>query len=175
MTPPFLARAHRTAPARCRTCSARRGARGARTWPIDHKPPRTFGEERAMLCALLQYQRDCVVRKIAGLGEEDARWSPVPSGTSLLWLLRHLGRAEAIWVLHRFAGLDVDRDLLDDRLLPADTVARLLARYRHVWSLVDATIASSDLDAICVREDEEANPDLRWVLVHLVEETARHA
>ena len=54
-------------------------------------------------------------------------------------------------------------------------VAGLLARYRHVWSLVDATVAASDLDAICVREDEEANPDLRWVLVHFVEETARHA
>ena len=134
-----------------------------------------FGDERATLVALLQYQRDCVVRKVDGLSEDEARAAPVASGTSLLWLLRHLGRAEAIWVLHRFAGLDVDADLLGNRLRSDDTVPGLLARYRHVLSLVDATVAASDLDAICVREDEEANPDLRWVLVHLVEETARHA
>jgi uncharacterized damage-inducible protein DinB len=115
------------------------------------------------------------VRKVDGLSDEEARATPVASGTSLLWLLRHLGRAEAIWVLHRFAGLDVDADLLHNRLRPDDTVAGMLARYRRVWSLVDAAVAASDLDAICVREDEEANPDLRWVLVHLVEETARHA
>ena len=128
-----------------------------------------------MLCALLQYQRDCLVRKIAGLGEEDARWSPVPSGTSLLWLLRHLGRAEAIWVLHRYAGLDVEPDLLENDLQPGDTVPGLLARYRRVWSLVDDVVASSDMGSICAGEDGEANPDLRWVLAHLVEETARHA
>src|SRR5829696_1422248 len=158
MTPPFLACWDSNRGRRRRSCSAT--VRPARTWAIDHKPPRVFGDERATLVALLQYQRDCVVRKVDGLREEEARAAPVPSGTSLLWLLRHLGRAEAIWVLHRFAGFDVDADLLGNRLLPGDTVAGLLARYRHVWSLVDATVAASDLDAICVREDEEANPDL---------------
>jgi hypothetical protein len=149
--------------------------RGARTWPIDHKPPRAFGDDRTTLVALLQYQRDSVARKVADLDDDQARSSPVPSGTSLLWLVRHLGRAEAIWVLHRFAGLDVEPDLLDDELQPDDALAGLLARYRRVWSLVDAVIAANDLDAVCVREDQEANPDLRWVLAHLVEETARHA
>ena len=142
---------------------------------IDHRPPRTFGDDRSTLVALLQYQRDSVVRKVAGLTEQQARSSPVPSGTSLLWLLRHLGRAEAIWVLHRFAGLDVEPDLLDDELQPDDDVDALVVRYQRVWELVDATVAASDLDAICVGEDDQLNPDLRWVLAHLVEETARHA
>ena len=57
---------------------------------------------------------------------------------------------------------------------PADVDA-LVDRYRRVWELVDATVAASDLDTICVGEDDQLNPDLRWVLAHLVEETARHA
>jgi hypothetical protein len=148
---------------------------GARSWVIDHKPPRAFGDDRTTLVALLQYQRDCVVRKVAGLTDEQARWSPVASGTSLLWLLRHLGRAEVIWVLHRFAGQDVDPDLLSDELAPGDTLGGLVGSYRRIWALVDEVVATNDLDTICFGEDEEANPDLRWVLAHLVEEAARHA
>jgi hypothetical protein len=148
---------------------------GARRCAIDHRPPRSFGDDRTTLVALLQYQRDGIERKLAGLSEEQARWSPVASGTSLLWLLRHLGRAEAIWVLHRFAGLDVDPDLLDDSLADGDTIPALLDRYRQIWRHVDDVIAANDLDTICAREDDMANPDLRWVLAHLIEEAARHA
>jgi hypothetical protein len=155
----------------------RAGRAGAevRTYGIDHRPPRAFGDDRTTLVALLGYQRDSLVRKVVGLTDAQARWSPVPSGTSLLWLLRHVGRAEAIWVLHRFAGGDVEPDLLDDELRPDDTIDGLLARARRIWQRVDATVAASDLDAICVGADDQANPDLRWVLAHLVEEVARHA
>ncbi len=134
-----------------------------------------FGDDRTTLVALLRYQRESFVRKLGGLSADEVRWSPVPSGTSLLWLLRHVGRAEAIWVLHRFAGDDVEPDLLDDQLRVDDTVEGLLARNEQIWKRVDATVAAGDLDAICSREDDQANPDLRWVLAHLVEEVARHA
>jgi hypothetical protein len=97
------------------------------------------------------------------------------SGTSLLWLLRHLGRAEAIWVLDRFTGATVDADLLDHGLHAEDTIDTLLERYRRIWQLVDDTVATSDLDEICRGEDDQLNPDLRWVLAHLAGKTARHA
>ena len=143
---------------------------------IDHRPPRTFGDDRSTLVALLQYQRDSVVRKVAGLTQEQARWSPVPSGTSLLWLLRHLGRAEAIWVLRplrrpRRRARPPGRR----RCSPTTTSTRSSTATGGSGQLVDATVAASDLDAICVGEDDQLNPDLRWVLAHLVEETARHA
>jgi Protein of unknown function (DUF664) len=141
----------------------------------DRKPPRVFGDERATLVALLQYLRESVVRKVEGVSDRDARRSPVPTGTSLLWIVKHLARAEALWLLERFAGQRVEPELVDHDVGPNDTLAAATARYRATWARVDAVVAGSDLDAICAGVDEEANPDLRWVLAHLVEETARHA
>ena len=79
----------------------------------DHYPPRVFGDERTTLVALLQYLRESVVRKVEGLSDEDARRSFVPTGTSLMWLVKHLARAEALWVLERFAGQQVELELVD--------------------------------------------------------------
>jgi hypothetical protein len=53
---------------------------------------------------LLQYQRDSLVRKVAGLGDAAGRRSPVDSGTCLLWLIKHMASAEITWMLRRFAG-----------------------------------------------------------------------
>jgi uncharacterized damage-inducible protein DinB len=142
----------------------------------DRRPPRVVGDERATLLALLQYQRESVVRKVEGLSEEEARRSPVPSGTSLLWLVAHLARAEAIWVLQRFAGQELEPELAwRDDLEPDDTVAAAIARYRSTWARVDDVIDSSDIDAVCSNVGEGSAPDLRWVLAHLLQETARHA
>src|SRR5580704_5862114 len=101
----------------------------------DLKPPRLVSDERTTLMALLQYQRDSLVRKVSGLREADARVSPVPSGTSLLWLVKHLEQAEALWILHRFAGLDVA--LTTDPVLPGDTLADAVASYERSWIAVD--------------------------------------
>ncbi len=60
----------------------------------DHKPPRLAGGEAEVLHALLQYQRESLVRKVADLDDASARRSPVGSGTSLLWLIKHMARAE---------------------------------------------------------------------------------
>jgi Protein of unknown function (DUF664) len=141
----------------------------------DRKPPRAFGDDRTTLVALLQYLRESVVRKVEGVCDEDARRSPVPTGTSLLWLVKHLARAEALWFLARFAGQQLERELVDHDVGPDDTLEGAIARYRAIWEHVDAVIAASDLDTICAGADEEANPDLRWVIAHLLEETARHA
>jgi Protein of unknown function (DUF664) len=141
----------------------------------DHKPPRAFGDERTTLVALLQYQRESVLRKVEGVSDDDARGSPVPTGTSLLWLVKHLARAEALWFLERFAGQQLEPELVDHDVGPNDTMETAITRYRATWARVDAVVAASNLDTICVGVDEEANPDLRWVIAHLLEETARHA
>jgi hypothetical protein len=139
----------------------------------DQKPPRLVDEERATLGALLQFQRESIVRKVAGVDDDTARWSPVVTGTSLLWLLRHLARAEALWVCRRFAGLDVA--LADDAVGPDDTVADAIREYRATWSRVDTIVASASLDDRCRDVGDESPVNLRWVLAHLLEETARHA
>jgi len=71
---------------------------------IDRKPPRLAAGERETLMTLWQYQRESVVRKVEGLDTDSATRRLVESGTTLLWLVRHLARAESLWILGRFAG-----------------------------------------------------------------------
>jgi len=137
----------------------------------DQKPPCFAGDERDTLLALLEYQRASLLRKLDGLGTEAARRQLVPSGTTLLWLVKHLARAESTWVLQRFAALAVE--VPDDTVLPADTVASVTGAYRTVSARVDELVrAAPSLDAPCVGID---GANLRWVVAHLLEETARHA
>jgi len=140
----------------------------------DHKPPRLAGGEAETLRALLSYQRESLVRKVAGVDDAAARWSPVGTGTSLLWLVRHMARAEVTWILYRFAGQDVA--VPGDSLDPGDTLEAATAAYRRVWRRADAVaFAGASLDELCRRPEADPPVSLRWVLAHLLEETARHA
>jgi hypothetical protein len=140
----------------------------------DLKPPRALAAgERRTLRLLTQFHRESVVRKLDGLTEDDARRALVPSGTSLLWIVKHLTRAELLWVCRRFAGRAVA--LPDDALEPADTIDTVVRAYRAAWDTVDATADAVALDDHCQDVGTEAMVDLRWVLAHLLEETARHA
>jgi hypothetical protein len=140
----------------------------------DLKPPRLVADERETLLALIQYQRDSFVRKVMGVDENRARQASVGSGTTLLWLTRHMAHAESLWVIRRFAGLDFD--LPEEAIRPEDTIEAAVDTYKEVWTPVDAVIAAaSSLDEICRDVGDEAPVNLRWVLMHLLEETARHA
>jgi hypothetical protein len=130
--------------------------------------------ERETLQALLQYQRDSFVRKVTGVNEVDARKSIVGSGTNLLWLTKHLARAESLWIIRRFAGRVVD--LPAESVDPGDTLQSAIVTYREGWGEVDAVIGSArSLDEVCRDVGDASLVNLRWVLMHLLEETARHA
>jgi uncharacterized damage-inducible protein DinB len=138
----------------------------------DQKPPRSFGDERDVLLTLLRYQRESLARKVVGVDDEAAAQSPVNSGTSLLWLIRHLAFAERLWIFHRFAGGPAPAP----PEASADSVASALGAYRQTWADVDAAIAATaSLDQVSVIDDGNGRPTLRWILAHLLEETARHA
>jgi uncharacterized damage-inducible protein DinB len=140
----------------------------------DQKPPRLAGDERETLLALLHYQRDSFVKKVTGVSEEAARRSWVASGTSLLWLVRHMARAESLWLLHRFAGQNAVIE--DDQVRPEDTLQTAIAAYQQTWIRTDAVVAAApSLSELCRDVANEAPVNLRWVLTHLLEETARHA
>lgn len=139
----------------------------------DHKPPGLLGaDERTTLRALMQYQRDSVVRKLDGLAEGQARSSPVRSGTSLLWIVDHLAWAERLWIVNRFEGRT---DLPEGSVGESDTIESAIMAYRATWVEVDAIADASALDGSCRHPDWQGSVDLRWVLMHLLEETARHA
>jgi hypothetical protein len=141
----------------------------------DLKPPRLATDALATVAALLDYQRGSLLRKVDGLTTAQAAWSPVASGTSLLWLIGHMADAEQTWVVVRFAGLPVD--------LPggattgvSDDLDRSVAAYRATWPVVDAIVAgASGPGQLCREDDTEPRVDLMWILCHLLEETARHA
>ncbi len=140
----------------------------------DQRPPQVSGDERATLTASLRYLRDSVVRKVDGITDDDARRSVLPTGTSLLWLVRHLAYAEALWILERFAGGTLGPGFAGGTG-PGDTLELAIDTYRTTSAAVDEIIATADLDQLCTGVQNQTSPDLRWVIVHLIEETARHA
>jgi uncharacterized damage-inducible protein DinB len=140
----------------------------------DQKPPRLVAGERETILTLLQYQRESFVKKVTGVGEDSARQPQVASGTSLLWLIKHMARAESLWLLERFAG--EEEVIKDDRVVPGDTVESAIDEYRRTWLRSDAVVAAaSSLDELCLDTGDELPVNLRWVLMHLLEETSRHA
>jgi Protein of unknown function (DUF664) len=139
----------------------------------DQKPPRISGGEREVLAALLQFQRESLLRKLDGVDAAAARRPLVGSGTTLLWLVKHLARAELMWVGVRFAGLALE--LPDDAVLDSDTVESVSAGYRAATARADEIIATASLDQKCRQPPGDEPLALRWVVAHLLEETARHA
>jgi hypothetical protein len=141
----------------------------------DRKPPHLVADEMATVRTLLQFQRESMVRKVSGVAEDDARRSPVPSGTSLLWLMKHMSRAERIWVMGRFSAME--GSVPDDTVGPGDTLAGAVGAYRETWRAVDDIVdRASGLDERArITEPGSPGVNLRWILMHLLEETARHA
>ena len=141
----------------------------------DQKPPRLVADELTTVQELLQYQRESLVRKVTGVTEADARRSPVASGTTLLWLMKHISVAERVWVITRFAGLEDSRPA--DEVGPDDTMAAAVEFYRQTWSEVDGIVGrAANLDEPSRLADAfTPTVNLRWILMHLLEETARHA
>ena len=141
----------------------------------DRRTPLDLVDERDTLVQFLDYLRESVAIKTEGLDEPSARTSTVPSGTSLLGLIKHLTAVEMLWFQYAFAGLDIA--LATDEISPTDTVESAVASYRATCQTNNAIVAEcSDLERLCHRALTTPEPlSLRWVLVHMVEETARHA
>jgi len=138
------------------------------------------GEEKQSLHVSLDRHRDVVLWKVAGLGDEALRRPMTPSGTSLLGLVKHLAAVEYGWFCQTFGreteplpfdDEDVDADL---RVEPHETTADVLAFYGRARAAADAVIDELEVDDVGTAWFGEA-VSMRWVLIHMVEETARHA
>ena len=142
----------------------------------DRRTPFTLADEKTTLLAFLDYLRDSVLRKAEGLDDEQARRPGVPSGTSLLWLVKHLTLVEWGWFQNDFAGRALEWPS-SWYVEPEDTLAQWVQAYR------DAIAESNGIVAACEDLEQRAvqagtGPErmsLRWILVHMIEETGRHA
>jgi hypothetical protein len=145
--------------------------------------PPYAADEREMLIAFLDFQRESMVLKMEGLSEEQARWKASDSSNSLIELVQHLSWVESWWFRVCFAGqadayLWPDDDPDADFKVPDDrTIEDAIAFYRSEWGIANDIIRSAeslDLPAVYTRR-EDGIPTLRWIINHMIEETARHA
>jgi hypothetical protein len=137
--------------------------------------------ERAGLCEFLDMQREALIEKLHGVSDEDARRAPTLSSLSLLSLVKHSAIWERRWfhvvVAGRsFAGEWPEVQAQDEnafRLTDDDTVESVVAYYREQIAASQEIVRTADLDAPCAWPEIAGN--LRWVALHMIEETARHA
>lgn len=141
-------------------------------------------DERTVLTTMLDYVRDTVHLKCAGLSDEQARRAPLPDSplTTIASLVSHLRWVEYYWIRLVLLGEGGDTPSTDEdpdaemRLGLEVPLARLLAEYRASCDQLRELVAGLDLDTRSRGElswrDEPVT--LRWVLMHLIEETARH-
>jgi Protein of unknown function (DUF664) len=140
----------------------------------DRGPPAIVGGEKETLLAFLGYLRISVDRKLDGLSEADARRALVASGTTLLGLVKHLAFVEVYWSQRRFVGTDVAMDGDGFGLEATDTVSSVRRAYSGAGRRTDEIVTGcADLEQPMARGRRGLT--LRWMLTHLVEETARHA
>jgi uncharacterized damage-inducible protein DinB len=136
--------------------------------------------ERAMLETWLDWHRDTLARKCAGLPAEQLRQRAVPPSTmSLLGLVRHMAEVERGWFRRRIAGQDIaylyssandDGDF--DNVDEAD-VEEAFATWRAECEAAREVIRGvGSLDRTF--DIRGGTLSVRWVLVHMIEEYARH-
>ena len=134
--------------------------------------PAGQADERESYLTWLAYLRGAVLRKLHGLTDEQARWHPDGALLPLLGIVNHLTHVEWRWVDGGFLGVDVTRSEEEFQPGPELTVAQAEAAYRRRAAATDEVVRSLPLDTPCRRQE---GTDLRWVLLHLINETARHA
>ncbi|MEY9939565.1 putative damage-inducible protein DinB [Streptacidiphilus sp. MAP5-52] len=137
-------------------------------------------DEKTILLQSMERHRDAVLWKLDGLDDKQLRLPMVPSGTSLLGLVKHLAAVEYGWFCEPF-GIETEPLPFDDndpeadlRVRDEETTADVLAFYARSRAAANAAAGSTDLDAEGTAWFGET-VTMRWVLVHMIEETARHA
>jgi uncharacterized damage-inducible protein DinB len=145
-------------------------------------PPRTAGE-REMLDSWLDFHRATLAWKCEGLTDEQLReQSALPSNLSLLGLVRHMAETERGWFRQMLTGEDVpdlyvtpqDQDADFTGAATAD-VAASFADWRSECELARQAVAAvPSLDTLAARATRLGAASLRWIMVHMIEEYARH-
>ena len=139
----------------------------------DTPPPRTGLAEKDVLVGFLDYLRTSVVGKVHDVPEPLVRTPAVPSGTNLLGLLNHLTYVERF----TFLGATVTDWPSTFHAAADDTVDALVASYREATAQANRVITACDeLESpIAPHSRGRDAPSMRWALVHMIEETGRHA
>jgi hypothetical protein len=141
-------------------------------------------DEKEALSQFLEYQRNSVRSIVSGLSEEDWHRSVVPSGWTPAGFVEHLGGAEYHWFQQVIEGIEEDFSEEED-YVPYDPYAafvshlpsvEILRNYQETCDLSDAVLAKTSVSAKPKgRHGDEEVPSVRWVVLHMIEETATHS
>jgi uncharacterized damage-inducible protein DinB len=150
------------------------------TSPVERVMPNRLSDERDALTQQLDFHRATLLRKLEGLDDEPLRRPMTASGLCLLGLVKHLAETEHGWFLKIYAELP-EPDLYaagDDpdaefRVDPDETADALVSQYVRTCERARAVVAAGRLDdAVTTPSGAQAN--LRAILLHMIQETARH-
>ncbi len=143
----------------------------------EFKMPRLDGDERDVLLGFLDWKRAAVLHTAEGLSDDQARWTPDGKLLPIAGIINHLAHVEARWIdgrylLERRPPAEPDAEFATQRPLEelVDTYCE-----RREWSN-EVVRSAPSLEVACPggqRPLPELN--LRWVLLHLLEETSQHA
>jgi len=152
---------------------------------VERTEPRTDGDELTVLAGFLEYYRATLLMKADGLTDDQARTpSCPPSPLNLMGLVRHMADVERSWFRRGFTGesdetaaalfyteAEPDLDMLPP---PRATLAEAVAALENEIAVARAIVADSSLDDVARGERRGERFNMRWILVHMIEEYARH-
>ena len=155
---------------------------------IDRTAPPLVADEPTMLLAFLSYFRATLRRQTEGLDVAQLHTRLEPSTLTLGALLKHLALVESYWAIEVFAGeepgepwasadwdADPDWEMTTAAHDPPEELRRLFdTEVATADAIYRRAIRDGGLDSLAARERHGEHPSLRWILVHLVEEYARH-
>jgi uncharacterized damage-inducible protein DinB len=156
--------------------------------PFDapHAPEST-SDERELLLGFARWQREQVVATTIGLTDEQLRWRPDDRLLPIIAVVNHLTHMEWRWIEGRFLGRPFPPRDDEFDVDAAATGAAMVEAYWQQAQRTEAIVrAAPSLEAPCLGEEDGGGPlhmlfgfdrpvDLRYALVHVIEETAHHA
>ena len=153
------------------------------TFEAPKRPHIPFhGPERVQLDAWLDFYRATVLEKCDGLNAAQLKQRPVTSSSlSLLGIVRHMTFVKQIWFENRFAGRDTadfyktegDRDA-DFNDLDDTAVENVFILFGQAIEVSREVATGHELDERVTTVSRGRDVDLRWILIHMIEEYARH-
>jgi hypothetical protein len=136
-------------------------------------------DPRVVLEGFLDWFRGVAEHKLDGLTRDQVTEVAMPSGTTMLGIVKHLAWDERTWFRHYFRGephegIDVDESFV---IGPGDTIEWVVDHYRDACAHSRRIVSeASSLDALATVEHRVfGTVTLGWILTHMLEETARHA
>ena len=150
---------------------------------VTRPEPPLVGDDRTMLPPWLDYQRATLLWKCQQLdGDALVRRSVPPSSLSLLGIVRHMTYVEWSWFEHVFAATgtpptfstDEDEDVDWNDLDPGQAMEDI-ERFQRQCDVSRRIVADAEsLDQLVAKPHHGDSMSLRWILVHMIEEYARH-